>query len=433
MCLATTIQCVRRLHNDVCSDYSTEMTYLPRAADAVLAEMLEDHSAVLVVGPRATGKTTTCEVQAGSTVRLGDPKTAAAFAVDPRSVLQGLTAPILVDEWQEVPQSLQAIKLAVDSDSARGQFVVTGSVRGDIDNPTWPGTGRLVRLPMYGLTEREIENRLGQQSWFEQLIRTGAAGEHRSEEALRSYMQRALRSGFPDAALQGTDRGRGRWLASYVDQVVTRDAASIAPGRDPQRLRAYLSAVALNSAGVVDDTTLWTAAGIAKDTSRAYDSLLQSLFVLDRIPAWTSNRLKRLTLASKRYLVDPGLFVGILGLTENEVVQNGDLLGRLLETFVVAQIRAEVALMSPAPRLHHLRTAEGRHEIDLVIEVGASDLVAIEIKATSTPDPGDATHLRWFRRELGERVRATILLHTGPNTLRFDDGTVAVPISALWS
>jgi uncharacterized protein len=141
-----------------------------RSADAVLAEMLEDHSAVFVVGPRATGKTTTCEVQAGSVVRLGDPKTAAAFSVDPRSILQGHTSPVLCDEWQEVPQSLQAIKLAVDSDSARGQFVVTGSVRGDIDTPTWPGTGRFIRLPMYGLTEREIENRVSQQSWFENLI-----------------------------------------------------------------------------------------------------------------------------------------------------------------------------------------------------------------------------------------------------------------------
>jgi uncharacterized protein len=409
------------------------VTYLVRAADPILAEMLEDHSAVLVVGPRATGKTTTCEALAGSVVRLGDPKAATAFAVDAQSVLQGLPAPVLIDEWQEVPRSLQAVKLAVDTNSARGQFIVTGSVRADIDSPTWPGTGRLVRLPMYGLTEREVEKRAGQESWLNQLIFADNPGQHRSVEALRSYVRRALRSGFPEAVLHGTDRGRTRWLASYVDQIVTRDAASIAPGRDPQRLRAYLTAVALNSAGVVDDTTLWAAAGISKDTARAYDSLLQSLFVLDRLPAWTSNRLKRLTLSPKRYLVDPGLFVGILGLSENESVQNGDLLGRLLETFVVAQIRSEVALMSPAPRLHHLRTAEGRHEIDLVMEVGASELIAIEIKATSTPDAGDAAHLCWFRREFGDRVRATVLLHTGPNTLRFEDGTFAVPISALWS
>jgi uncharacterized protein len=406
--------------------------YLSRQADAVLQEMIEDHAAVLVVGPRATGKTTTCEQFARSVVRLGDPQVKQSFAVDPASVLSGLTEPILIDEWQEVPESLQVIKLAVDSQPDRGRFIVTGSVRGDIDSPTWPGTGRLVRLPMFGLTEREIHGTTGV-SWLTQLLHDGTSPSVRSEETLRSYVARALRSGFPDAALNGTERGRVRWLASYVDQVVTRDAASISPGRDPQRLRAYLTALALNSAGVVDDVTLWNAAGISRDTARAYDSLLQSLFVIDRLPSWTSNRLKRLTLSSKRYLVDSGLFSGVLGLTENDVVFNGDLLGRLLETFVVAQIRAETALMSPSPRLHHLRTAEGRHEIDLVIEVGASALVGIEIKATSTPDPGDAKHLRWFRRELGDQVRATVLLHTGRHTVTFDDGTIAAPISSLWS
>ncbi len=408
-------------------------SYLPRLADAVLAEMVSDHSAVLVVGPRATGKTTSCERLAASVVRLGDPRVASGFAVDPRSVLDGLPPPVLIDEWQEVPSSLQSVKLAVDAASDRGQFLITGSVRGDIDAPTWPGTGRLVRLAMFGLTEREIERRSGAISWLETVLSGATAIRHRSPDDLRSYVRRALRSGFPEPALMNNDRGRARWLSSYVDQLVTRDADSVAPGRDPQRLRSYLTALALNSAGVVDNTTLWTAAGVAKDTARAYDTLLSNLFVIDRLPAWTSNRLKRLTLAPKRYLVDSGLFGGVLGVTENDVLLDGDLLGRLLETFVVAQIRAELSLRVPSCRMHHVRTAQGRNEIDLVLEVGARRLVAIEIKATSTPDPGDATHLRWFRRELGDAVLATVLFHAGPNTLTFDDGTIAAPISALWS
>ncbi len=394
--------------------------------------MLEDHSAVLVVGPRAAGKTTSCEQHARTVVRLGEQAVADAFRAGPASVLSGRDEPILVDEWQEVPASLHAIKVAVDSEPRRGRFLVTGSVRGDIDAPTWPGTGRLVRLAMYGLTEREIEGRVGTGSWLASLIDGDAPRRHRSPTDVRGYVQRALRSGFPEPALMTTNRGRARWLTSYVDQMVTRDAQSISPGRDPQRLRAYLTAVALNSAGVVDDITLSTAAGIAKETARAYDTLLQNLLVIDRLPAWTSNRFKRLTLASKRYLVDPGLFTGVLGLTENDVLSDGDLLGRLIETFVVSQCRAEFALMSPAPRMHHLRTSEGR-EIDLVVEVGARRLIAIEIKATASPDTGDARHLRWFRRELGDDRVTTILLHTGPETLTFDDGTIAAPISAIWS
>lgn len=399
----------------------------------MLGEMLEDHAAVLVVGPRAAGKTTSCERHARTVIRLGETAVADAFRAGPSSILSGRDEPVLVDEWQEVPTSLQAIKVAVDTDPGRGRFLVTGSVRGDIDAPTWPGTGRLVRLAMYGLTEREIEGGVGTRSWLATLIEGDMPRPHRSDIGVRGYVQRALRSGFPEPALMTTDRGRARWLASYVDQMVTRDAQSISPGRDPHRLRAYLAAVALNSAGVVDDITLWTAAGIAKDTARAYDTLLRNLLVIDRLPAWTSNRFKRLTLASKRYLVDSGLFTGVLGLTENDVLSDGDLLGRLIETFVVAQCRAEFAVMSPAPRMHHLRSSEGHHEIDLVVEVGARRLLAIEIKATATPDPGDARHLRWFRRELGDDRVTTILLHTGHETLTFDDGTIAAPISAIWS
>jgi uncharacterized protein len=409
-----------------------DASYLPREADVVLAEMLEDHSAILVTGPRAAGKTTSCEQHSRTIIRLGDTDVADAFRSGPAAVLHGRERPVLVDEWQEVPASLQAIKVAVDTDPSRGQFLVTGSVRGDLDAPTWPGTGRLVRLAMYGLTEREIEGAVGTRSWLRTLIAGTVPHPHRSTTDVRGYVKRALRSGFPEPALMTTDRGRSRWLASYVDQMVTRDAQSISPGRDPQRLRSYLTALALNSAGVVDDTTLWTAAGIAKDTARAYDTLLLNLLVVERLPAWTSNRLKRLTLAPKRYLVDPGLLGGVLGVTENDVLSDGDLLGRLLETFVVAQCRAELALLSPSPRMHHLRTSEGR-EVDLVLEVGARRLIAIEIKATATPDPGDARHLRWLRRELGDANVMSVLLHTGRETRTFDDGTIAAPISAIWN
>ena len=178
---------------------------------------------------------------------------------------------------------------------------------------------------------------------------------------------------------------------------------------------------------------LWQAAGIAKDTARADDLLLEQLFVSDRLPAWTSNRLRRLTLAPKRFLLDPGLFSGVLGVTEADALLDGGLLGRLLETFVLSQVRAEMSVAVPAPRLHHLRVAEGRHEIDLVIEVGARRLIAVEVKATSTPDPGDAVHLRWLRPELGDTHDVTtVLLHTGSHTATFDDGTVATPIASLW-
>jgi predicted AAA+ superfamily ATPase len=160
--------------------------------------MLEDHAAVLVVGPRATGKTTSCEQRARTVIRLGEPEVANAFRAGPASILSDRDEPVLVDEWQDVPASLQAIKIAVDTNPTSGRFIVTGSVRGDIDTPTWPGTGRLVRLAMYGLTEREIEGSLADRSWLAAIIAGEPPGTHRSNEDLRGYVRRHSGQAFPN-------------------------------------------------------------------------------------------------------------------------------------------------------------------------------------------------------------------------------------------
>lgn len=406
--------------------------YVPRLADGVLHELVGAHAAVSVTGPRATGKTTTSARVVNSELRLGVPAVARAVAADPGVALSNRDEPLLIDEWQIVPDTLAAIKETVDRDSRAGRFIITGSVRAELDTATWPATGRVVGLRMYGLTEAEIERRTGARSWLEAVL-GGAVPSVRSSLDIGDYVRRALASGFPEARLRLDGPARYRWLASYVEQLVTRDAETIASGRDPTRVRRYLEALALNSSGVVNDITLTEAAGVSKDTGRAYDALLANLLVLDKIPAWSTSRLKRLVRNPKRLLVDAGLFTGVLGVTADDVLLDGDLLGRVIETFVIAQIRAEAALRVPMPRLHHLRTAGGRHEVDLVIEVGPRKLIAIEIKATSSPTRADATHLRWLRDEFGDAVVASVLLHAGPESFEIDRGVVAAPIASVWS
>ena len=398
----------------------------------MIADLVLEHPAILVVGPRATGKTTTCERRSASTLRLADLRERAAVTADPAAAIRTRAHPVLIDEWQLVPETLQTVKEIVDRDPTPGQFLVTGSVRGDLEMATWPGTGRLIRLPMYGLTEREINGHVGGGGWIarvrhlEDVVPVGRLDA-------RDYVELALRSGFPEPALRLSADGRSRWLSSYVEQLVTRDVADLDEQRDPAKLRRYLSTVALNTAGTIADAKLLDAARITKQTARAYNRLLQNLLIVDNLPAWTSNRLKRSTLAPKRHLVDPALMVGILGIAATDVMRDGDLLGRILESFVVAQLRAECALMSLPPRLHHLRTAQGRQEIDIVIEVGARRLLAIEVKASSAPTEHDARHLRWLHNELGPEVVTAVVLHTGPHTFKLDEHIIAAPISTLWS
>ena len=217
--------------------------------------------------------------------------------------------------------------------------------------------------------------------------------------------------------------------------MVTHDAPA-APdgrGRDPERLERYVRAYALNTAGVVNDNTLYEAAGINKNTAGAYERLLISLMAVDKIPAWSTNRLKRLTRSPKRHIVDTGLWGAIAAVDALAVMRDGNLIGRLLDSFVTAQLRAEAGVSTHRYKLHHLRTEQGRHEVDIVAETGANRVIGIEVKATSAPDASDASHLAWMRDQLGDRYIAGLVLHTGAYAYRLGDRMSAVPICTLWA
>ena len=281
----------------------------------------------------------------------------------------------MLDEWQVVPGVLGAVKRAVDADPRAGRFLITGSVRGDLDGELWPGTGRLTRVPMFGMTVREQAGHGGGGFPFLDRVVAGADLLPAADTPdLRGYVELALRGGFPEPALRLGETARRAWLESYVEHLLTRDAEQVEGGRDPVRLRRYLRAYALNTAGIVDERTLFEAAGINRRTAQAYERLLTNLLVVEALPAWTSNRLKRLVLMPKRHLVDPALAGAVLGLDANLVMREGDLLGRLLDTFVVAQLRAELAVTAAKPRLYHVRQQQGRLEIDLLAELGGGRL-----------------------------------------------------------
>lgn len=186
-----------------------------------------------------------------------------------------------------------------------------------------------------------------------------------------------------------------------------------------------------DTAGVVEDKTLYDAAGINRKTALAYEQLLKNLLVVDWAPAWATNRLKRLVRSPKRYLTDAALVGPLLPVDAYGVLRDGDLLGRLLDTFVAAQLRAELGIAASQTRLHHVRTKEQRHEVDLLIETPRG-ILAREVKATAGPSQRDAVHLRWLKEQLGPRFMLGVLLHTGPRRFDLDEGIVAAPISSLW-
>jgi uncharacterized protein len=408
-------------------------TYRQRLVDPLLDELLAELPAVLLVGPRASGKTTTAARRANSIVRLDIPAEAAAFRADPDGFLRDLPGPVLIDEWQAVPESFGAVKRAVDADPAPGRFLLTGSAYGDVEGATAAGTGRIVRLPLAGMTERELDGDVAAPSFLDQLARGSFEMLGIGGLGLRDYVRSALRSGFPEALSLESDRARTLWLEGYVAQITTRDATGTVGLRDPTRLRRYLEAYALNSAGIVDATTLYEAAGINKKTASAYERILENVFVTETVPAWTSNRLKRLMLSGKRYVTDPGVMAAVLQLDAETIMRDSRLLGQIIDTFLVAQLRGELSVAQTRPRIYHLRQRDGGREVDIVLELGGGRLIGIEVKAGATVERHDARHLTWLRDQIGERFVAGVVFHTGPHAFPLADRIAALPISAIWN
>jgi uncharacterized protein len=409
-------------------------SYTPRLIDDWLRELFAELPALLITGPRAAGKTTTAGRLAATVVHLDQPAEAEPFRDDPDAALRSLPEPVLLDEWQAVPQVLGAVKRAVDQGLGPTRFLVTGSVHGRLDAPTWPGTGRLVPLKMWGLTAREILGSPPKQPFLQRLSLADLAAFHTPANApdLLGYVELALAGGYPEPVLHLRGGARERWLESYLGELFTRDAMSLDGPRDPELLRRYFEALAVNSAGIAAEKTIYDAAGISRSTAAAYERLLRNMFVLDHLPAWSTNRLSRLVKAPKRYLTDTSLLTAALHLDELAVMRDGNLLGRLIETYVLAQIRPELELAGFTPRLYHLREKNGRHEIDLIAERPVGNVVAVEIQSSAAPTRRDARHLEWLREQLGDRFLAGAVLHTGPRPFRLAERIFALPICTLW-
>jgi len=408
--------------------------YLPRLLDPVLQQLLTQVPAVLITGPRATGKTTTAQSLARTVIRLDRPSEAAVARADPDVLLRGHSSPILIDEWQVVPAVLGAVKRAVDADPSPGRFLITGSARAQLGAEFWPGTGRMLRLPLHGLTTRERMGHSRSPAFFDRVVAGDLAAFVPSAEPpdLNDYIEELFVGGFPLPALTLNDSTRALWMASYLEQVVTRDVTQLAPSRNPDKLRRFVRTLAVHTATVVDDTTLYRAAGLNRRTGQSYESLLADLGLAQSLPAWWKNRIKRLVQRPKRLLNDAALAASGMGIDTAGLLRDGDMLGRLLETYVVAQLRAEAVVGKHRVELHHLRTERGRQEIDLIAELPDRRIIAIEVKATSSPSTDDARHLAWLRRTLPELFIAGIVLHTGNRVFSLGERLTALPIAALW-
>ena len=415
-----------------------EIAYRRRLVDPLLDELTEQLPGLMITGPRASGKTTTVERRVATVVRLDQPVESAAFRIDPDAALKRLREPVLLDEWQAVPEVFGAARRAIDERYAPGRFYLTGSVTAEHRFSVYPGTGRIQRIAMYPMSVAEQSGKVNADTFLDRVGRGESIHSPAEAPDLPGYIDLALKGGFPVPALCLSGHARENWLEDYVDALLTKDLVQLdgeGPGRhrDTRKLRRFFEAWVLNTSGIIDQRRIYEAASVSKQTGESYERLLSRLMVVDHVPAWRSNRLKRLTGQPKRYVIDPSLVAASLRMDTLAVMADGNMIARILDTFVAAQLRPELAVAKSRPRLYHLRTKGGRQEIDLLVELAGEKLIGIEVKASAAPDRSDARHLAWLRDEVGDRFIAGIVFHTGPRPYQLDKKITAVPIASIWA
>jgi uncharacterized protein len=415
------------------------MSLLPLLSRRVAAQVLAalgDTRVVVLNGARQTGKSTLAQVvlapRADAEFRfLDDVSIRNAAQADPVSFVRhpGL---LVIDEVQRVPELMLAIKHQVDQDPRPGRFLLTGSARlfGLKDIPDIL-PGRTETIELWPLSQGEIDRTAD--GFVDRIFEMGAEIDVPSSELRRpDYLERALRGGYPEA-VQRTDLGRrARFFESYTSDLVNRDVAQLSDIERPLDMRRLLNLVAARMATLMVPSRWASDLGLPATTVKRYVDLLELVFLLRRIPAWSTNLTTRTVAAPKVLMVDSGLAGHLTGLTLKRAAHPTAPVGPLLENFVLGELSRQLTWSQEPVRLYHYRDRDN-HEVDAILERASGEVVAIEVKAAETVRADDFRGIQRLAGRLGDQLLAGVVLYTGGTPLSFGPGLLALPMSALWS
>lgn len=385
---------------------------------------------VVVEGARQVGKSTLASMIGDDDtvfVTLDDDVTRAFARDDPVGFLSlAGTGRLVIDEVQRCPELILPLKAVVDRDRRPGRFVLTGSanllrVPGAEDSLA----GRAITVRLHPFSQGELcERREDWVTWLLNSARSTASSADRAD-----IINRAVLGGYP-VVQHLTSRLRTAWFKDYANRLVERDVTDIGEVQTHVLRKLLLLLAASPGAELVQDR-LAQELGVARGTVVRYLELLESLFLIQRLPAWSRNLTKRQIQRAKVFLTDTGLNAALAGLSAEHLatIHGADHLGPLLEEFVVCELLRQQGWSSTEYQLSHYRDRHGG-EIDIIVETPAG-VVAVEVKSATVAAPHHFKHLKGLRDRLGDEFLAGVVLTTGMGQ-RAGDRLEALPLSTLW-
>jgi uncharacterized protein len=406
-----------------------DVPILARHAERRVRDAMLDTRIVAITGPRQSGKTTLVKTITDDDrpyLTLDDPATLAAARADPAGFIRRLETAV-IDEFQRAPELALPLKQSVDEDQRPGRFLITGSA--DLlamPKATESLAGRIEIIPLFPLSQAEISGR-GPSSLIEQAF-DGALVAPASTQV--HLVQRLLTGGYPAALARSSERRRREWHRAYLTSLLSRDLRDLSDATRLERMPQLFELLATRAGQLINWSTLSNDIKLDGKTVDRYVHLLETLFLVRRLPAWSRNQTQRLVSTPKLHFLDSGLLATTAGITEERVSLDRSPLGPVLETHVFAELTKAVALSERNVSLSHYRDKD-QVEVDFVIEENRHALIGIEVKAAATVRESDFAGLRRLAHRVGEDFRSGIVLYDGERILPFGDRLFAVPLAGL--
>lgn len=403
--------------------------YIPRSLEPVLKKAAAEFPALVLTGPRQSGKTTLLKHLFGRRCRyvsLEPPDVRASAVQDPRGFLALHPPPAIFDEVQYAPDLLSYIKEKIDAERDRpGQYLLTGSRNLLLmEKITESLAGRAAILRLLPLSRREAEGRpRAALPWEDKSRVTPGAGR-----AYQDLWKDFLRGGYPELAAHPR-ADAALWHASYIQTYLERDARMLRQVGDLTQFQNFLRLLASRSAQLLNLAELGRDLGIALNTAKAWLSVLEATYQVMVLRPYFANVGKRLSKTPKVYFTDVGTLCALAGLTDPGHAAAGPMGGAIMETAVLAEIVRTLTGRGLEPRVYFWRTMAGT-EVDIVVETGGR-LVPVEVKLSSTPRPAMANAIKIFQKDLGEVAMPGYVVHPGDVALPLAPGVTAWPFSGF--
>jgi hypothetical protein len=403
--------------------------YINRSIEKVLEKAVSEFPAVVLTGPRQSGKTTVLRQlfsKDRAYVSLEAPDIRAAATEDPRGFLALYPPPVILDEVQYAPDLLPYVKERIDADRNRpSQYLLTGSQNLLLaEKITESLAGRAAMLRLLPLSRREADGDPHAPLPWE----TKKSGGKRRKAAHYEVWLDSLRGYYPEL-VANPRRDLSLWHAGYVQTYLERDVRTIRQVGDLNQFQSFLRALAARTAQLISLTDLARDLGVAVNTVKAWLSVLEATYQVFVLRPYFANIGKRLVKTPKVYFTDVGTLCYLTGLKDPEHAATGPMGGQLLETAVLAEIVKTLTHRGIEPQVYFWRTSAGT-EVDFLVEA-AGKLVPIEVKLSATPRTAMASSIKTFQEDFGNKALPGYVVHPGDTRLPLGSNVTALPFAEL--